>query len=480
MSRPEAPAADQGVRVYAVPGAPPEPEALGRLEAIARLPWVAAPVVALPDLHWKERLETPSSTAVATAEDLVLSFSSPSQNCGMSLLRTPLGESDLTPALIGALMDELRERIPRRRRGPVVEIPEVVEFCRSGAPAAARRFGLDPALCDTIEFGGNVLAGEEPSRGELDAAVDAGALQAGRTSFAFIGGGNHFLELQVVSEILDPAACRLMGLEAGAVVAMFHTGSERLGHDLGRLWSWRRKTDPKRRRGLFWRKVKMHLTRDVRGLADLRRRWDWHIARRDHAAVPADSREGERLILSLKVAANYGYANRVAVTALIQEAMRRATGRPGLELGIVADLSHNTIQKERLAGRDLWVHRHNAARVVGPAGLPDGHPYGSIGQPVMVPGTSRTSSYVIVGRDGAAASLLSVDHGAGRTVERFEKAGRLSSRDGVTLRYTYRSREPEPLTHLSDEAIDAVVQSAATAGLAAPAARLRPLAVLKA
>jgi RNA-splicing ligase RtcB len=470
----------RGVRVFAAPGAPPEPEALRRLEAIAGLPWVAAPVVALPDLHWKERLETPSSTAVATGDDLVLSFSSPSQNCGMNLLRLPLGETDLSPRLIGALMDELRERIPRRRRAPVVETAEVVEFCRSGGPAAAARFGLDPDVCRTMEWGGNVLAGEEPSRGDLDAAVDREALEAGRTSFAFIGGGNHFLEIQVVTDLIDPAACRIMGLERGAVVAMFHTGSERLGHDVGRLWSWRRKTDPRRRRGLFWRKVRMHLARDVRGLADLRRRWGWHIARRDHAAVPAASAEGQRLILSLKVAANYGYANRAAVTALIQEALRRATGRASLEIGVVADLSHNTIQKERLGGRDLWVHRHNAARTVGPAGLPAGHPYASIGQPVMVPGTNRTSSYVIVGRDGAAASLFSVDHGAGRTVERFRQEGRLSPREGVTLKYSYRSREPEPLEHLSDEAIEAVVQVAASEGLAAPAARLRPVAVLKA
>ncbi|MGH9870123.1 MAG: RtcB family protein [Candidatus Polarisedimenticolia bacterium] len=469
-----------GVHVYAGPGAGPDPEALARLLAISRLPWVAAPVVALPDLHWKPRLETPSSSAVATSSDLVPSFSSPSQNCGMSLMRLPLAESDLSERFVEALMAALRDRIPRRRREPVIDIQEVKEFCRKGAPTAAGRFGLDPAQCATMEAGGNALAGEEPTLDELDRAADRAALEAGRWSFAFIGGGNHFLELQVVTEALDASACRLMRLEPGAVVAMFHTGSERLGHDLGRLYTWRLKTDPKRRRGLFWRKVRLHLTRDVRSLADLRRRWAYHFARRDHVAIPAASVEGERMLLTLKMAANYGYANRAAVAGMIQDALRRATGQPGVEVEILADLSHNTIQKERLGGRDLWVHRHNAARVVGPGGLPDRHPWKAIGQPVMVPGTNRTSSFVIVGRDGSEASLHSVDHGAGRTVERFAEAGRLTARPGVTLKYTYGAPGPERLAHMSDEAIDEVVAVAEAGGLAAPVARLRPVAVLKA
>ena len=471
----------RGVKVYAGPRSAPDPEVLGRLLAVSRLPWVVEPVVALPDLHWKDRLETPSSTAVATGSEIVLSLSSPSQNCGMNLLTTPLSEGDLSDPFLDRLMGELRDTIPRRRRNAALSAHEVIEFCRKGGPAAASRFGVDPRICATIEAGGNTLAGEEPTRDELESVVDGQAIEMGRFSFAYIGGGNHFLELQVVSEILDAAACRAMKLERGQLVAMFHTGSERLGHDLGRLYSWRRKTDPKRRRKLFWRKVRLHLTREVRSLSDLRRRWDYHFRKQDYVAVPAESREGRRLELTLKVAANYGYANRVAVTAMIQEALRRATGSHGLTLGIVADLSHNTIIHEKIAGRRLWVHRHNAARAVGPSGLPADHPYRALGQPVMVPGTNRTSSFVVVARDGAEASLYSVDHGAGRTVARFEEAGLLAPRpDRVTRKYDYKSPGPQVMAHLSDEAIEEVMSVAVAGGIAAPAARLRPVAVLKA
>ncbi|HET9482073.1 MAG TPA: RtcB family protein [Candidatus Polarisedimenticolia bacterium] len=471
----------RGVLVYAGPNTAPEPSVLQRLLTISKLPWVAAPVIALPDLHWKERLETPSSTAVATESDIVMSFSSPSQNCGMNLLATPLGEEDLSDAFLDVLMDRLREQIPRRRRNPALTRGEVIEFCRKGAPAASTRFGLDPSACVTMEAGGNALAGEEPSSSELSAAVDEKSLQIGRWSFAYIGGGNHFLELQVVTQVLDRTACDIMGLAEGRLVAMFHTGSERLGHDLGRLYSWRRKTDPRRRRKLFWRKVALHLLRDMRGPAEMRRRWAYHFARRDYVGVPAGSHEGARLDLTLKVAANYGYANRVAVMGLIQEAFRKATGKRDLALGLVADLSHNTVQRERVEGRDLWVHRHNAARVVGPSGLPADHPYRAIGQPVMVPGTNRTGSFVIVGMDGASRSLYSVDHGAGRTVERFEQEGLLASVAGrSTRKYTYAQPGPDLLPHLSDDAIEEVMSVASAGGIARPAARLRPVAVLKA
>ncbi|MFQ5700393.1 MAG: RtcB family protein [Acidobacteriota bacterium] len=471
----------RGVRVYRMAGVPPEEGALARLAEIAGMGWVAEPVVALPDLHWKPRLETPSSTAIATRSDIVLGFSSPSQNCGMSLLLTPLGEADLGERFLDALMDAIRLKIPRHRHRAIVHGTEVVEFCRKGAPEAARRFGIDPRQCRRIESHGNVLVDEEPSPEAVQRVMDRQCIEMGRYSFAFIGGGNHFLELQIVTQVLDARACETMGLEPGRVVVMLHTGSERLGHDLGRLYARRRKTSARRRRKLFKRKVSLHLMRDLRGVADLYRRWNLHFRRKDFVPVPAESRAGERLRLTLGIAANYGYANRIAVAGLLQQALRGVTGQRDLELRVVADLSHNRIQRERIGGELLWVHRHNAARAVGPRDLPDESPYQHIGQPVMIPSTNRTSSFVVVAREGAEASLYSVDHGAGCAVERYAAAGLLRPQTGhVTRRYSYGSPSVTVVPHLSDDAIEEVVSVLETRGLTVPAARLRPVAVLKA
>ncbi|HZE89301.1 MAG TPA: RtcB family protein [Verrucomicrobiae bacterium] len=467
------------IRILAGERTPPDAAALERLETVAALPYVAGPVVALGDLHWKPGLEVPSSTATATEDDIVLSLSSPSMNCGMTLVKTSLVAEEIHDgANISRLMMALRDHIPRTRNAPVVTRDEALEFVMRGGRAAARRYGLDLAVIAGMEEGGSLFADWEVDRAAVLDALDEECLERGRTSFAYIGGGNHFLEIQIVDEIRDAAACDALGLAVGQVVVMYHTGSERLGHDLGRLYASRLKTSSNRRRRYFFRKIPLHLGR-VRRPGDLARRLRYHFARRQFIPVPAESPEGRRMLLSLKAASNYGYANRVAVLELVRRAFFKATGRKE-SFEVIADLSHNVIGKETIAGRPLWIHRHNSVRLTPPSQWPEGSLYRRIGRPSMLPGTNRTSSYLLVGREGAAGTLNSADHGAGRTVERFEEQGLLTPRrDRRTMKFTYRSAIPESLVHLSDEGVDEIVALLAGADVAVPAARLRPIAVLK-
>jgi tRNA-splicing ligase RtcB len=426
-------------------------------------------------------MESPSSTATATSDRIVLSFSSPSQNCGMTLLRTPLGVEEVaSDNFLPRLMDSFREKIPRSRKCPIVTRDEALRLAMGGAVEAVAQYGLDPGLVEGVESRGSLFEEGEADRKRVLDAVDDECLQRGRYSFAFIGGGNHFLEVQAVEEILAPEACDLLGLSAGRIVVMYHTGSERFGHDLGRLYAVRLKTSRRRRRKYFIRKVPLHLTRGVPRPSRISRRWRYHFSRDHYVPVPADSEEGRRLVVSLKAAGNYGYANRIAVLDLIQRAIRKTTGRRDEGYRILADLSHNVIGRERIGDRDLWVHRHNAVRLRPPSDWPEESLYRKTGQPSMLPGTNRCSSYMILSREGVADALHAADHGAGRSVERFQEAGLCREIPGrQTLKYTYQSEDPEVLTHVSDEGVDEVVAVLKTAGIAAPAARLRPLAVLK-
>jgi tRNA-splicing ligase RtcB len=183
---------------------------------------------------------------------------------------------------------------------------------------------------------------------------------------------------------------------------------------------------------------------------------------------------------AVRAAGNYGYANRVAVLELIQRAVRKATGRRDGDLAVLVDLSHNVIAQERIGGKVLWVHRHNAVRLRPPSDFAEGSLARRLGQPSMLPGTNRTSSYLMLSREGTTAALNSADHGAGRTVERFMEAG--LSRENPqrqTLKFTYKSVAPEILTHVTDEGIEEVVSVLRSNDIAVPALRLRPLAVLK-
>ena len=407
------------VRLFNGGKTPPEGAALDRLKTVSALPFVVAPVIGLADLHWKEGQETPSSTATATEGEIVLTFSSSSQNCGMTFLKTPLRVEDLgdEPALT-RLMTALREAIPRSRREPVVTRDEALRFVAGGAAEVGARYGIDPAILSGFEDRGSLFADGGVDRSEILHALDEECLERGRYSFAYIGAGNHFLEIQAVEEVIDTAAAGAFGIEPGSIVIMFHTGSERLGHDLGGLYAVRWKDTSHRRRKYFFRKIPLHL-RGVKGPAAFARRWRYHFSSRVYNPVPADTPEGRRLLVSIKAAGNYGYANRAAVLDLILRAARRVTGRRDGGWSVVADLSHNIIARERIGGRDLWVHRHNAVRLRPPSDFPEGSLYRKIGQPSMLPGTNRSSSYLLLSREGTACTLNSADHGAGCTVDRF-------------------------------------------------------------
>ncbi|HXI04149.1 MAG TPA: RtcB family protein [Candidatus Saccharimonadales bacterium] len=470
-----------GVRLLSTERTAPGEETLSRLRDIAGLPFVRGPVVALGDVHWKPRMETPSSTATATEGEIVLGLSSSSQNCGMTVLSTPFGAEEAGEhSFLVRLMTRIREAIPRSRREPIITRDEAIGFALGGAAAAGRRYGLDPAVLEGIEEGGSLFGPGGADRDELLSAVDEAALEKGRLSFAFIGGGNHFLEVQAVEEILDQEACRALGIAPGRIMVMFHTGSERFGSDLGRLYSVRLKTSPNRRRKYFFRKIPLHLMRGRPGLSSAAARMGYFFSRRPYVPVPADSPDGRRLALTLKAAGNYGYANRVAVLDLILRAMKETAGGGTEGFRVVADLSHNVIAREAVDGRELWVHRHNSVRLRPPSAFPEGSLYRRIGQPSMLPGTNRSSSYILLSREGTARTLNSADHGAGRTVELFEERGWCRPRpERRTLKFGYGSPAPEIVTHVSDEGIEEVVSLLARNGVAVPAARLRPLAVLK-
>jgi tRNA-splicing ligase RtcB len=148
---------------------------------------------------------------------------------------------------------------------------------------------------------------------------------------------------------------------------------------------------------------------------------------------------------------------------------------------VLADRSHNVIARERIAGEDLWVHRHNSVRLRPPSDFPEGSFEGRFGQISMLPGTNRSSSYLILSREGAAGTLHSADHGAGRTVEIFEARGWCRPRgDRRTLKFRYNTAQAEDVAHVTDEGIDEVVDLLRHSDVAVPAVRLTPLAVLKA
>jgi tRNA-splicing ligase RtcB (3'-phosphate/5'-hydroxy nucleic acid ligase) len=464
-----------GIRIFQSADAPADHLALTVLrEGVANAD-LAMPASVLPDFHLKDDKEMPSSIAVATRDTIRPTLTCCSLNCGMALVALDL-ERPRSEA-INRFYRRVRERLPfpptyRRELTPA----EVVRCAAEGAQFAVERFDVDPAALGAIEEGGRLdvapYGGADRIRRELPWSIK----QLSRIRFGTIGPSNHFIELQQVEEVLDLEAASLLGIEAGQVTLQYHGGGGTLPGQLGVLFGTRKRYTRPLRIEMAVQKPLYHLAR-ARSAQDLRRRMSLYFSG-GFPPVERDGIEGERLMLSNVMAMNYGFAFRVGVYAILTELLGETFGAIGSRL--IVDSPHNSIYEEKIDGETVVVHRHNSARAYPASRMAHHSVFGRIGQPLLLPGTNRTSSYLCVAGEGAHSSLYSASHGAGTTVKDFA-ARELSGRDPrrrVTLRFDYSDGGPTEVEQLDDRGVDEVLGILCKDDIVRPVARLRPFAVL--
>jgi len=431
--------------------------ALDQVVNVATLPGIVEASYAMPDIHWGYGF--PIGGVAAT--DVVGGVISPGGvgfdiSCGVRLLAASLDGRELAPRL-GAVMDALSAAIPRGAgRGGVWELrgrAELEKLLAGGARYAAGQgygTGRDLARCEDQ----GILAGAEPGR-VSQRAIDRGLHQVGS-----LGSGNHFLEVQVVDEIFDPAAAQAFGLAPGQVCVMIHCGSRGLGHQI--------------------------CTDHLRVMDAAMARYGISVPDRQLACVPVTAPEGHAYLGAMAAAANYARANRQLLTQAVREVFAAITGST---LGLVYDISHNLakIETHDVGGRPvrLCVHRKGATLA-----LPPGHPglppdLAATGQPVLIPGSMGTASHVLAGVP-AGGAFYSTCHGAGRVMSRHKAARTIT---GAVLRQKLEAQgiavRGASLRGLAEEApeayknVDEVVSAAAEAGLCRKVARLIPVGVVK-
>jgi tRNA-splicing ligase RtcB len=432
---------------------------LWQLVNTTTLPGIVRYAAAMPDIH--EGYGFPIGGVVATREEGgVVSPGGVGYdiNCGVRAILTGVKESDAAPRL-RALVDQLFRDVPggagkggRLRLGPS-QMSEVL----AGGAAALVRWGYGRASdVEAAESGGR-LPGALPDR-VSDRARLRGADQLGT-----LGSGNHFLEIDAVDEVEDADTARAWGLEAGEVAVLVHTGSRGVGHQT--------------------------CTDYVRRMIGRLEAWGIRLPDRELACAPLDSPEGRDYLGAMAAAANFAWANRQMITHRIREAWDRVVGR-GAELRVLYDVAHNIAKMETHAVGGtplrLCVHRKGATRAF-PKGHPDlAPPHRATGQPVIIPGTMGTHSYLLVGGEAMERSFGTVCHGAGRVMSRAaarrattgsETRARLGER-GILVRCESNPglAEEAPMAYKD---VGEVVDVVHRLGLARRVARLRPLAVIK-
>lgn len=425
---------------------------------VATLPGILRASIAMPDIHQGYGFPIGGVAAMDPATGVV----SPGGvgfdiNCGVRLLRSDLTEARVRPRL-RELVTTLAEEIPSGagRRGPLsLEMAELDEVLREGLRWAQRRGFATVDDLDRCEEGGR-LPQADPSR------VSDRAKQRGRGQLGTLGSGNHFLEIQVVEEVLDAEIARAFGLFPGQVVIMIHSGSRGLGHQVA--------------------------TDYIGIMGPVMRREGIDLPDRQLACAPITSAEGKDYLSAMAAACNFAWANRQVLAYRTRQIFGRMLGAP---LPLVYDVAHNIAKFERhqVEGveQTVLVHRKGATRA-----FPPHHPdlpaaYRESGQPIFIPGDMGRNSYILAGLPGAMQQTFgSVCHGAGRLLSRtaarrrqnfYEVEAELECR-GIVARAATRSglTEEAPDVYKDVNVVASVVEGA---GLARRVARLRPIGVVK-
>ena len=428
---------------------------LEQLVNVATLPGVVGAAIAMPDIHQGYGFPVGGVAATELPDGVV----SPGGvgydiNCGVRLLALPLTEREL---------GERREAL-------------VHEIARSVPAGAGKRSGRrldDKLLDDVLRDGPRARPGvraddieRTESEGRLEdadpKAVSERARTRGRDQLGTMGSGNHFVELQLVEDVLDAETAAAFGLAQGQVTALVHSGSRGLGHQV--------------------------CTDFVRVMDEQLASYRIHLPDRQLACAPASSPEGRQYLAAMAAAANFAWANRQAIADGVRGAIARVLGRAVSEgTHQVYDVAHNVATVEVHDGSRVCVHRKGATRSF-PAGSDEiPLPYREVGQPVFVPGSMGTASFVLAGEPGSLErSFGTTCHGAGRRLSRTAARKQVS---GGELRRELEARGivvrcPSP-KGLAEEAplaykdVDRVVRVVEQARLARRVARLVPIGVVK-
>ena len=461
--------------VFDSPAAPADPAVLQRLADGVADADLAAPPVVLPDFHHKHDLEMPSSIAVATVGTIRPAFTSASVNCGMALMTLDMDMP--TTEAISAFYARIRGRYPHppswRRE---LSVEDVLRAADEGAEFGVDRYGLESEALDRVEERGRLDLDRYGGVQRLRKELPRMSFEASRFRFGSIGPSNHFVELQVVEEILDEDAAAVLGVAAGQLTLQYHAGGGLLTGQVGRLFAHRKKINKQLRLQMALARPLAHLV-SARSRAQFVERLSLYF-RDGCPTIALDGPEGSRVMLANAAAMNYGFAFRAATYGTLAQVAREVFGARDVRL--VVDSPHNSIYEEEVAGEQALVHRHNSCRAYPAEKMPAGTAFGKVGQAVLVPGTHRTSSFLCVPAAAAHRSLYSACHGAGTIIDSFEQSGVSGpSKEGHrTMRFRYGDDDPVPVEHLDDRGVDEALAILSRNDLVRPVARMRPVAVL--
>ncbi len=433
---------------------------LEQLTNVATLPGIVKAAMGMPDAHWGYGFPIGGVAAFDPNQGGIISVGGVGYDisCGVRTMLTGMHRDDILPVL-ETLIQRLFETVPAGvgSEGKIKLSPEKLdEVLLGGAQWAIQKgYGLKEDL-NFIEDRG-FLPGADPS------CVSDKAKKRQYRQVGTLGSGNHYLEIQYVEKIYQPAVAKVFGLEEGAVVVSIHCGSRALGHQIASDY--------------------------IQLLAKAAVKYHIPIRERELVCAPILSPEGEKYFKAMACGVNCALANRQVIAHLVRQVFEEVV--PKASLRVLYDVSHNTckVEEHLVDGkpRKLYVHRKGATRAFGPGRPELPEVYREVGQPVIIGGTMGTCSYVLAGLESSMELAWgSACHGAGRAMSRKAALkkwkGRQVVRDlahhGILVRAASMRGAAEEAPEAYKD-VNAVVDSTDRAGLARKVALLRPMACIK-
>ncbi len=433
-----------------------EDDAIKQIANVAMLPGIIRYSIALPDVHTGYGFPIGGVAAFDVNEGII----SPGGvgydiNCSVRLLKTNLKKEDIK-GKEKEITHSLFRKIPSGvGRGSKFNLSkkELDEVLINGAQWAIKKgYGVDEDW-KHIEENGKML-GANPED------VSERAKKRGIGQLGTLGAGNHFLELQIVDEIFDEKVAEVFGLKKDQVVLMIHCGSRGLGHQVASDY------------------IKL-----------MEREYGWPEQDRELVNAPIKSELGKKYLSAMACAANFAFANKQIITHWIREEMKYIF--PEIKIDVVYDICHNIakFEKHKIDGeeKEVLVMRKGATRSFGPGRKEIPEDYRKVGQPIIIPGSMGTASYVLVGTKKAEEiSFGSTAHGAGRVMSRGEAIRKLKKEEietkleqkGITLESgSYKGVVEEAPEVYKD--IDEVVKVSHEVGIGNLVAKMKPIGVVK-
>jgi len=436
-----------------------EDEALIQLVNTTTMPGIVKYAIAMPDIHSGYGPPIGGVGAMKLPEGVISpGFVGYDENCGVRLLFSEYSEKEIKPHL-DKLASQIQKEVPSglgRGRAIKLSIEQINKILEGGIPHLVERGYGEKEDIENCEHKGKMEMADA-------SCVSEKAKNRGRDQVGTLGSGNHFLEIQKVQDIFDKEIAKVFGLFKEQIAVMIHTGSRGLGHQ--------------------------NCTDYLRLVIPAYQKYGIKLPDKELACVPFDSPEGQKFFKAMSAACNFAWANRHMVAHYVRQAWKSVLGER-VKLRLLYDVAHNIakIEEHEVDGKKLKliVHRKGATRA-----FPPGHPelperYQKTAQPVIIPGSMGSPSYILVGTEKSKEAWYTVCHGAGRAMSRHEAMRTVSGHEvvknleskGIIVKcWSMRGiAEEAPIAYKN---IDEIVEVVHNAGLSKKVARLVPLAVIK-